>query len=183
MQKKLLGSMLQWPVSLNVHEAQFFYWTCKILPQICIRIRPKFEIIIRYLPFKDVHSGNAQQAAFGSLTVALTGASVFCYPDANKLFTVTTDASQYAVGTTIIQDGHPISYLSHRLTKSLDRRDMGDQEVRAFLALREWRVCVYGRHFIFEKDHEPLRYFQSKAQLSGCQRDGSLSCRSMIMIA
>lgn len=34
-------------------------------------------------------------------------------------------------------------------------------------ALREWSVYVRGRHFIFRADHEPLRYLQSKAHLTG----------------
>ena len=73
--------------------------------------------------------------------------------------------------STLSQDGHPVAFLSHRLTEAEERWDTGDQELLAFMiALREWRVYLYGRPFTFVTDHEPLRYLQTKARLSGRQK-------------
>lgn len=40
---------------------------------------------------------------------------------------------------------------------------------RFMIALREWSVYLRGRPFTFRTDHEPIRYLQTKARLSGRQ--------------
>lgn len=79
-----------------------------------------------------------------------------------------TDASKYAVGAALQQDGHPVSFMSHRPSEAENNWDTGDQELLGFIvALREWDVYLRGRKFEFHKDHEPIRYLQSKARLIG----------------
>ncbi|CDF35428.1 unnamed protein product [Chondrus crispus] len=66
------------------------------------------------------------------------------------------------------QDGHPVSFMSHRPSEAENNWDTGDQELLGFIvALREWDVYLRGRKFEFHKDHEPIRYLQSKARLIG----------------
>jgi hypothetical protein len=40
------------------------------------------------------------------------------YPDHDKRFDVYTDASDFQLGTCIIQEGRPVAYFSRKLTKS-----------------------------------------------------------------
>ena len=97
-------------------------------------------------------------------------APVLAHPSPEKQFVVSTDDSKYAEGATLKQDGHPITYLSHLLSDAESKWDTGDQQLLAFMiALREWGVYLRGRLFKFGTDHEPLRYIQSKARLSGRQ--------------
>ena len=81
-----------------------------------------------------------------------------------------TDASQYAVGAALEQDGHPIAFLSYRLNEQKQRWDTEDQELYGFmLALREWSMYLRGNHFVFKTDHQSIVYLQSKSRLTGRQ--------------
>lgn len=77
---------------------------------------------------------------------ALTEAPVLRHPDSQTPFVVSTDASKHAVGATLEQSGHPIAFLSHRLSGNEIDWATGDQELLAFMiALRVWSVYLRGR--------------------------------------
>lgn len=53
---------------------------------------------------------------FQALKKALIWTPVLAIPRIGVPFKVTTDASKFVVGATMEQEGHPVAYLSHRLT-------------------------------------------------------------------
>ena len=65
---------------------------------------------------------------------------------------------------------HPTYFLSHRLSERETRWGTGEQDLLAFIiALQEWSAYLRGRHFIFQTDHKPIRFLQTKARVIGCQ--------------
>jgi hypothetical protein len=50
--------------------------------------------------------------AFSLLNGVITSALVLALPDFNKLFIVETDASMTRVGALLMQEGHPIAFIS-----------------------------------------------------------------------
>lgn len=54
--------------------------------------------------------------SFQNLKDAFTSAPALRIPSADKTFTLITDASTYAFGATLEQEGHLVDYLWHRLT-------------------------------------------------------------------
>lgn len=83
---------------------------------------------------------------------------------------MSTDASKYAIRASLEQNGHPVAFLSHRLSCSETNWDTEDQELYAFMiALREWDVYLTGLRFFFKTNHEPIRYLKSKTRLTGRQ--------------
>lgn len=49
------------------------------------------------------------------LQQALCSAPVLGIPDFSKTFAIETDASQYGVGAVLLQNGHPLAYVSKPL--------------------------------------------------------------------
>ena len=170
-QRRLVDAVRNWPTPRSVHDVQRFIGLANYYRKFILGYARILQPVSDLVRTKEFVWTKAQQDAFDAIKRALTSAPVLIHPDPNETFTVTTDASKYAVGATLSQKGHPIAYLSHRLSDTEERWDIGDQELLAFMiALREWRVYLHGRRFIFETDHEPLRYLQTKARLSGRQK-------------
>ena len=58
---------------------------------------------------------SATQEAFDTLKYALVSALVLALPQFHKSFTIETDASDVGLGAMLMQDGHPIAFLSQTL--------------------------------------------------------------------
>ena len=170
MESRLVNAVLEWPQPKDIRDVQSFLGLAnyyrKFIRGYANIVRPITDL----LRGKDFKWEQLQEDAFAKLKEALTSAPVLAHPSPDKVFHVNTDASQYAVGAALEQDGHPIAFLSHRLNEQEQRWDTGDQELYGFmLALREWSVYLRGNHFVFKTDHQPIVYLQSKARLTGRQ--------------
>lgn len=119
---------------------------------------------------KEFRWSESEDCAFTKVKHLLTNAPLLRHPSSTNPFILTRDASKYAVGATLEQEGHPVAYLSYRLTDTETRWDTGDQELLAvMIALRKWAVYLRDRPFILRTDHEPIKYLQSKTKLTGRQ--------------
>ena len=103
----------------------------------------------------------------------MTTAPILQVFDEEKPNEVWVDASDYAVGATLVQPSDngktwlPVEYLSHRLSVAEQNYDATNQEFVAILsALKCWRHYLLGAHFIVRSDHASLRWLQSQPQLS-----------------
>lgn len=99
--------------------------------------------------------------AFDDLKNALVSREVILvYPDFNKDFELTTDASNYAIGAVLSQDDKPISFISRTLNKTEERYAANEKEMLAIIwALTSLRNYLYGsKKVIIFTDHQPLTY-------------------------
>lgn len=53
------------------------------------------------------------------------------YPDFNKEFTLTTDASDYAIGAVLSQSDRPIAFISRTLSKTEEEYETAKKEMLA----------------------------------------------------
>lgn len=103
----------------------------------------------------------ACDAAFAAVKAALTSAPVLALPDPGKHFTLVSDAcdSPPALGAVLMQDGHPVSYYSRKLSGPELNYSTSDKEMLAVIcALREWRCYLEGATFTIVTDHQPNTY-------------------------
>ena len=101
----------------------------------------------------------------------MVSAPVLCIPDPALPFTVTTDASDYAVGAVLCQDQgkgpQPVAFTSCKMNDHEWNYATHKKETLAVMhALKKWRVYLEGRHFIVYTDHATLRHFSDQPDLT-----------------
>lgn len=87
----------------------------------------------------------------------LTNAPILKYPDFEKPFKLTTDASNISIGGVLSQCNQPIGYYSRTLNSAEKNYSTIEKELLAILdCTKHFRPYLYGRKFIIETDHNPL---------------------------
>eukprot|EP01088_Endostelium_zonatum_P000425 TRINITY_DN1069_c0_g2_i14.p1 TRINITY_DN1069_c0_g2~~TRINITY_DN1069_c0_g2_i14.p1 ORF type:complete len:1095 (-),score=232.18 TRINITY_DN1069_c0_g2_i14:2084-5368(-) len=116
-------------------------------------------------PLRDVLNnktwfwGDEQQKAFEKLKELLCSAPVLRHPDNSQPFEVLCDASGYAIGVVLQQNGHAISYYSQSLNKGEQNYGPSERECFALVtAVKKFRPFLYGHPFTVYTDHDSLRY-------------------------
>ena len=80
------------------------------------------------------------QEAFDTLKHALVSAPVLALPKFQKSFTIKTDASDTEIGAILMQDGHPIVFLSQALCPKNVALSTYEKECLAILMeIDKWR--------------------------------------------
>lgn len=104
-----------------------------------------------------------QQEAFDILRRALMTEPILQYPDFDKEFYLTTDASNFAIGA-ILSQMHgdkllPIAYASRTLNKAEGNYSTTEKECLAIVwSVNNFRPYLYGQKFIIQTDHKPLTW-------------------------
>jgi len=113
----------------------------------------------------------AEQQAFETLKQHLITAPILILPDPKLPFTVTTDASEYAIGAVLSQNQgkgeQPIVYESRKLTSAEQNYPIHEKELLAIIhAIRLWRPYLEGQKFTVVTDHASLEYIKTQGNLS-----------------
>ncbi|KAJ9511053.1 hypothetical protein QJQ45_002859 [Haematococcus lacustris] len=105
--------------------------------------------------------------AFHALKHAVSKVPLLRIPDISKPFQVYCDASLQGVGAVLMQDGHPLAYLSKKLSPAEKNYSTGEQELLAIVtACKEWRCYLEGVPFTLYTDHRPLVALPNQKTLS-----------------
>lgn len=155
---KNIQAVLQWPLPSNVKEVRGFLglagYYCKFVRHFGILSRPLTNLLKENVVF---HWTAETQASFDALKTALTSAPVLALPDFSKTFEIETYASAVGVGAVLMQEGHPLAFLS----KALGPRNRGlstyEKECLAILlAIDHWRSYLQGAEFVIRTDQRSL---------------------------
>ena len=133
--------------------------------------RPLTHLTSENVPFKWTEEC---QAAFEELKVAFTSAPVLLRPDPSKPFFLETDASDYALGAVLLQEGdgsvlHPVAYFSKKLLDRERNYNIYEKELMAIVkSLQHWRRYTEGALFpiVVRTDHKNLVYFTENRKIS-----------------
>lgn len=97
--------------------------------------------------------------SFKKLKKLLCSSPVLRYPDYDKEFTLTTDASNVGLGGVLSQEGHPICYISRTLNKPEMNYTTTEKELLAIVwAVKRLRQYLLGKKFTIQTDHQALKW-------------------------
>ncbi|KAJ0803307.1 putative nucleotidyltransferase, Ribonuclease H [Helianthus annuus] len=109
---------------------------------------------------KDAFGWNEEaQLAFNQLKSALSSAPVLALPDFSKQFVIETDASAYGLGAVLMQDKHPISFISKALSPKQQVLSVYEKELLAILmAVKQWHYYLVTGQFLIRTDQQSLKH-------------------------
>lgn len=97
--------------------------------------------------------------AFETLKQALIKAPVLALPNFSKPFQLQTDASDNGVGVVLLQDGHPLAFVSKALGPRTRGLSTYEKEYLAILiAVDQWRSFLQHGEFIIFTDQRSLMH-------------------------
>ena len=98
-----------------------------------------------------------QQTAFANIKGLVSNTPVLSFYDPNKDLTLENDASNYGIGSVLLQEGKPIAYASRLLTDTERRYAQIEKEMLAIVyGLQKFHHYTYGRSLNVITDHSPL---------------------------
>ncbi|KAJ0628009.1 putative nucleotidyltransferase, Ribonuclease H [Helianthus annuus] len=109
---------------------------------------------------KDAFKWNDEsQDAFERLKTALSSAPVLALPDPKKPFVIETDASAGGIGAVLMQDNHPISFLSRALSPKQNALSVYEKELLAIMvAVKQWHYYLITGPFVIRTDQRSLKH-------------------------
>src|SRR5437764_9421794 len=115
-----------------------------------------------------------QEKSFEELKRKLTKILILIYPDFDKIFTLYTNASGYALGSVLSQEDESkrervVAYASRSLTKAEQNYSTTEKECLAVIwEIEKFYHYLYGRKFRVVTNHYALKWLQT-AELKGRQ--------------
>ena len=172
-----IQDILKWPAPRTVTEVRSFLGMAGFYRHFIQRFSgitlPLTELLKETTPFRW---GEDEAAAFETLKERITTAPVLAYPDPDKPFIVTSDASGGAIGAVLSQDHgkgpQPIAFFSRKLKSAECNYATHDKEMLALIeALKRWRHFLQSglRHQAYT-DHQALKYFATQPSLNSRQQ-------------
>ena len=106
-------AVADWPTPFDVKQLRGFLglsgYSTKIIRNYALFSKPLTDLLKKHVPF--VWTSQHQQC-FDILNHALLTAPVLALPDFSKSFQIETDVSAFGIGPVLMQDHHPIAYMS-----------------------------------------------------------------------
>ncbi|CAA7037672.1 unnamed protein product [Microthlaspi erraticum] len=124
-----------------------------ILGEIKAALGPRLEEMFSRTENLEVH------IAFEKLKQALCAAPVLALPLFDKPFVVETDACGQGIGAVLMQEGHPLAYISRHLKGKQLHLSIYEKELLAVVfVVQKWRHYLLQGHFVIKTDQRSLKY-------------------------
>jgi hypothetical protein len=92
-------------------------------------------------------------------------------PNFQKQFVIETDACDLGIGAVLMQDQHPVAFLSKPLSATHQQLSIYEKEFLALLmAVERWRPYLQRGEFLIKTDHHSLCYLEDQTLQSPLQR-------------
>lgn len=159
--------VLNYPTPQNADQTKRFVAFCnyyrRFIPNFAEHSRHLSRLCRKHVPFVWT---NECKTAFQYLKNCLLSPNILQYPNFQKQFCITTDASKYACGAVLSQEYKgkqlPVAYASRAFTKGESNKSTIEQELAAIhWAITHFKPYIYGKKFLVKSDHRPLSYLFS----------------------
>lgn len=111
-----VDDVLSWPTPMNIKEVRSFLGLAgyyrKFVKHFAMLAKPLYQLLKKDMLFIWT---SGHEEAFHSLKQALSSALVLAIPNFSKTFCLETDACKNGVGAVLLQDGHPLAFISKPL--------------------------------------------------------------------
>jgi hypothetical protein len=108
--------------------------------------------------------------AFETLKGILVKAPVLKLPDFDKDFEIHSDASDFAIGGVLVQDGRSVAFESKELNERERRWPTFEKEMWAVIdCLKTWGHYISSKDVVVWTDNVTLKYFATQPKLSSKQ--------------
>lgn len=164
-------AMVDWPLPTTVTELRGFLgltgYYRKFVRNYGIIAKP-LTMLLKKKGF--VWDAKATEA-FEALKLAMTSTPVLQLPDFQKQFTVETDACHTGIGAVLMQDHHPLAFLSKPLSAQHQEMSIYEKEFLALImAVERWRPYLQRGEFIVKTDHHSLSFLERQELQSPLQK-------------
>ena len=168
MDMEKVEAIKEWQTPKNVKELRSFLGLANYYRRFIDGYSKKTTPLTELLKKGVVRNWNKDcKDAFENLKKAVMEDLVLVLPDATKPFEVQTDASDFALGGVLLQEGHPIAFESHKLSEAERKYTAQEKELLAVIhCLRTWRHYLLGSKFLVKTDNSSVSHFLTQPKLT-----------------
>ncbi|KAI3465831.1 hypothetical protein Pfo_022494 [Paulownia fortunei] len=156
-----IRAIVEWEAPTKVTELRFFLglvnYYYRFIQGYSARAAPLTDLLKKR---KTWEWSEKYQHAFDDLKVAVSNEPVLALSNFDKPFELHTDASDFAIGGVLMQEGHPIAFESRKLNNTERRYTVQEKEMTTIIhCLWVWRHYLLDSHFIIKTDNDFLAKF------------------------
>ncbi|XP_066361406.1 uncharacterized protein [Miscanthus floridulus] len=153
-----IAAVQNWPTPKTVKQLKGFVgltgYYRRFIQHYGIISRPLTEMLKKGQSF---HWNSDSDRAFQLLKQKMIQAPVLAVPNFGKTFVLETDASDLGIGAVLMQENHPIAYLSKHLCSKNQALSIYEKECLAILMdVDRWRPYLQHNQFLIRTDHKCL---------------------------
>lgn len=174
--------IVEMPPPENVADLRHFLgctaYVAKFIPNASALTAPLNNLLKIDVPWNWSES---QDVSFRKIKTLLTSAPVLTYYDPNTELILENDASEFAMGSCLLQNAKPIAYASRTMPET-ERRSWAqiEKEMGAVLfGLDKFRQYTFGRPVTVITDHQPLETISKKPLSKAPKRLQTMLLRAM----
>lgn len=153
-----MSAIANWPTPTSVKDLRGFLslavYYRKFVRHFSILAKPLTELLCKDTLFRWTPT---HEQSFQELKSSLVSSPILALPDFTKTFCIETDASTTGIGAVLLQDGHPLAFLS----KALGPRSRGlstyeKEYLAVIMAVQQWHSYLQLAEFLIYTDQQSL---------------------------
>jgi hypothetical protein len=159
-----VAAVTSWPVPANCKELRGFLglagYYCKFVKNFGLIAKPLTSLLKKHSLFIWT---SAQETSFQELKSALSSTLVLALPNFDRPFSLETNASGTGIGAVLMQDGHPLAFVSKALSPKHQGLSTYEKEYLAILlAVDQWHPYQQHSEFFIYTDQRSLAHLSDQ---------------------